>query len=214
MPISKIPQQVRNAFIATEDRNFYQHHGLDFGGHRARRDLRLPGRPLPRRSTITQQLARALFLSNEVSMSRKIQEALLALEIERNYTKDKYPRALSQHHLFRRGRVRDRGGGAYVFRHSVDKSPRASGAAGRPPRCAVRLLPVRKLGTGPRSAAHVLDRMVASGFVTPARPPRRRKEPLGLVERARRGAAVVQISLLHHVRYPRARADLRLAHGL
>jgi penicillin-binding protein 1A len=88
VPIGRIPQVVRRAFIATEDRNFYVHHGVDFGGiaraaYADYRHDRFQGA-----STITQQLARALFLSNEVSLSRKVQEALLAIEIERQYTKD------------------------------------------------------------------------------------------------------------------------------
>ena len=86
--IDKIPVFVRNAFVATEDRNFYHHHGVDLGGiaraaYADWRHERFQGA-----STITQQLARALFLSNEVSISRKVQEALLAIEIERYYTKD------------------------------------------------------------------------------------------------------------------------------
>ena len=79
---------MRDAFIATEDRDFYQHHGVDFGGiaRAALADYR--HQQFQGASTITQQLARRLFLSNEVSISRKIQEALLAIEIERYYTKD------------------------------------------------------------------------------------------------------------------------------
>ncbi|MDB5028719.1 MAG: pbpA4, partial [Candidatus Eremiobacteraeota bacterium] len=86
--IDQVPVTVRNAFIATEDAHFYQHHGVDFGGiaRAALADYR--HQQFQGASTITQQLARGLFLSNEVSYSRKIQEALLAIEIERYYTKD------------------------------------------------------------------------------------------------------------------------------
>ncbi len=86
--IDRIPVRVRNAFIATEDAHFYQHHGVDFTGiaRAALADYR--HQQFQGASTITQQLARRLFLSNEVSISRKIQEALLAIEIERYYTKD------------------------------------------------------------------------------------------------------------------------------
>src|SRR6202049_1983265 len=79
--IAKVPQQVRYCFVATEDRNFYKHHGIDFFGiiRAAWADYRHDR--FQGASTITQQLARKLFLSNEVSISRKIQEALLAIEI-------------------------------------------------------------------------------------------------------------------------------------
>ena len=65
--IDHIPVTVRNAFIATEDAHFYQHHGVDFGGiaRAALADYR--HQQLQGASTITQQLARGLFLSNEVS---------------------------------------------------------------------------------------------------------------------------------------------------
>jgi len=88
LPIGKIPQRVRNAFIANEDHNFYKHHGVDFAGITRAAIADYRHEQLQGASTITQQLARALFLSNERSISRKIQEALLAFEIERYYTKD------------------------------------------------------------------------------------------------------------------------------
>ncbi|GAC1529813.1 MAG: PBP1A family penicillin-binding protein [Vulcanimicrobiaceae bacterium] len=88
VPIGKIPVRVRNAFIANEDHNFYKHHGVDFAGIARAALADYQHKQLQGASTITQQLARALFLSNERSISRKIQEALLAFEIERFYTKD------------------------------------------------------------------------------------------------------------------------------
>ena len=88
IPISSVPQIVRDAFVATEDRNFYRHHGVDFYGIARAAFADYRHEEFQGASTITQQLARALFLSNEVSLSRKVQEALLALEIERYYTKD------------------------------------------------------------------------------------------------------------------------------
>lgn len=88
VPIGKIPQRVRNAFIANEDHNFYKHHGVDFAGIARAALADYQHKQFQGASTITQQLARALFLSNERSISRKVQEALLAFEIERYYTKD------------------------------------------------------------------------------------------------------------------------------
>ena len=64
------------------------HHGVDFGGIVRAGYADLTHQEFQGASTITQQLARALFLTNEVSISRKVQEALLAMEIERYYTKD------------------------------------------------------------------------------------------------------------------------------
>jgi len=89
VPVAKIPATVKDAFIANEDHNFYTHHGVDFTGIvRAAVDDFVTHKQFQGASTITQQLARRLFLNDRVELSRKIQEALLAMEIERYYTKD------------------------------------------------------------------------------------------------------------------------------
>ena len=88
LPIDRIPNRVRDAFIATEDAHYYQHHGVDFAGIARAAIADYRHQRFQGASTITQQLARRLFLTNEVSAARKIQEALLAIEIERYYTKD------------------------------------------------------------------------------------------------------------------------------
>src|ERR1700736_5316199 len=88
VPITQIPQVMREAMVATEDERFYTHRGFDIRGiMRAalanyRHDEITQGA-----STITQQLARKLFLNDRQTMTRKIQEALLAIEIERYYSK-------------------------------------------------------------------------------------------------------------------------------
>src|SRR5580700_9956636 len=88
VPISRIPTVVRDAFIANEDHNFYRHHGVDVGGIVRATFADLTHQQLQGASTITQQLARRLFLTDQVSIARKVQEALLAIEIERYYTKN------------------------------------------------------------------------------------------------------------------------------
>src|SRR6201996_7589877 len=93
LPIQAIPKLVTNAFVAAEDKNFYQHPGIDFTGM-ARAGLFYlenygSGRRPQGASTITQQVAKNFLLTNEVSFERKIKEALLALRIEKTYSKDK-----------------------------------------------------------------------------------------------------------------------------
>lgn len=93
LPIQAVPKLVISAFLAAEDKNFYEHGGLDFTGiARAGvnyvQNLGSNRRPQGA-STITQQVAKNFLLTNEVSMTRKIKEALLALKIERTYSKDK-----------------------------------------------------------------------------------------------------------------------------
>ncbi len=92
VPIDRIPQRVIDAFLAAEDKNFYTHPGLDFMGL-ARAVLTNvenmgQGRRPVGASTITQQVAKNFLIGNEVSVARKIREAVLAFRIEQAYTKD------------------------------------------------------------------------------------------------------------------------------
>ena len=93
IPIQAVPKMVINAFLAAEDRNFYEHNGLDFGGIIRAGVLYLQtygsGRRPQGASTITQQVAKNFLLTNEISLQRKIKEALLSLKIERAYSKEK-----------------------------------------------------------------------------------------------------------------------------
>ncbi len=169
VPIARMPPLVRDAFIANEDHNFYQHHGVDFGGIVRAAFADLTHQQFQGASTITQQLARRLFLNDQVSISRKVQEALLAIEIERYYTKDEIlERYLNIIYL---------GAGAYgveaaahtYFGRGVDKLTLAQAAmlAG-----SSRRRPTTRRSSNLELARdaqrHVLDRMVESGFVTAA----------------------------------------------
>ncbi|MDQ0338911.1 penicillin-binding protein 2A [Caldalkalibacillus uzonensis] len=89
VPIEEIPDMVRSAFIAVEDQRFYEHNGVDIRGI-ARAFFRnlLAGGTVEGGSTITQQLAKNVFLSHERTYMRKLQEALIAINLERRYTKD------------------------------------------------------------------------------------------------------------------------------
>ncbi len=91
VPIDAIPDQVKQAFISAEDKNFYSHPGIDvFGIARAViTDLRDWGRRPQGASTITQQVARNFLLSNERTMTRKLREMVLAMRIDSTFPKDK-----------------------------------------------------------------------------------------------------------------------------
>ncbi|MBI3539424.1 MAG: PBP1A family penicillin-binding protein, partial [Candidatus Eisenbacteria bacterium] len=88
VPLRGIPRHLVNATIATEDRNFYQHWGIDLWGiaRAAVTDL-VHLKIKEGGSTITQLLARNVFLTHERTWTRKLKEDALAIEIERNYTK-------------------------------------------------------------------------------------------------------------------------------
>jgi penicillin-binding protein 1A len=182
VPISRIPPVVRDAFIANEDHNFYQHHGVDFGGIVRAGYADLTHQEFQGASTITQQLARRLFLTDEVSMSRKVQEALLAIEIERFYTKDEIlERYLNIIYL---------GAGAYgvdaaartYFGRSIDNVTLAqaamlAGVVAAPSDYS----PFSNIELARDREKHVLGRMVESGFITRSQADDAYDGPLGLI---------------------------------
>jgi penicillin-binding protein 1A len=86
---SEIPQLLIKAILTTEDRSFYSHNGVCLRGifRAIYKDL-IAGRYVEGASTITQQLAKTLFLTNKKKISRKIKEAILAFQLERTYSKN------------------------------------------------------------------------------------------------------------------------------
>ena len=93
VPYSSIPQNVINAFLSAEDKNFFSHPGVDAKGvlRAVINNIKnvLSSRRLEGASTITQQVAKNFLLTNEVSLNRKLKEAILAFRIERALTKER-----------------------------------------------------------------------------------------------------------------------------
>ncbi len=181
-PIDRIPPVVREAFIANEDHNFYHHHGVDFMGiARAALSNATHHRLEQGASTITQQLARGLFLTDKQTLSRKVQEALLAMEIERYYTKDEIlERYLNLIYL---------GSGAYgvdaaahtYFARPVQKltlaqSAMLAGLVAAPSDYS----PYVNRTLARERQRHVLDRMVESGYISQEQADRAYDGPLEL----------------------------------
>ena len=87
--LDKIPKELQNAFICTEDKHFYSHHGFDLQRtFKAAAINLIKMRKAQGGSTLTQQLARNAFLSLEKTFMRKIKEAIITIELERTYSKD------------------------------------------------------------------------------------------------------------------------------
>ncbi len=93
VPVGSMPKRVKQAFIAAEDQDFFQHIGIDFKGIARAFTVNIKnlgqGRRLVGASTITQQVAKNMLLTNEVSYERKAKEAILAIRIERSLKKDR-----------------------------------------------------------------------------------------------------------------------------
>lgn len=88
IPFNEIPQVVKDATIVSEDKDFYSHRGLDFEAILRAVWLNLTSDSLQGGSTITQQFVKKSILTSERTFGRKIKEAILALELERKYSKD------------------------------------------------------------------------------------------------------------------------------
>lgn len=93
VPINAIPDRIIHAFLSAEDKNFYEHDGLDYGGlaramvRNVKVKLTGSNKRLIGASTITQQVAKNFLLTNERKIDRKVKEAVLARRIERAFTK-------------------------------------------------------------------------------------------------------------------------------
>src|SRR4051812_11730531 len=106
LPYDQIPAEMRAALISTEDRRFRSHIGIDpIGLVRAVGSALIEGHRVRATSTITQQLARNIFLTNKRDYARKVKEAILALALERKFSKDQILELYLNREYF--------GGGAY-----------------------------------------------------------------------------------------------------
>lgn len=170
LTLDQIPPQMAEAFIASEDADFYQHSGVDYAaiGRATLRNVKA-GALVEGASTITQQLARLVFLDQERSFGRKLREALLAQKIERELSKQQIlERYLNLVYL---------GSGAYgvadaawiYFSKPVSKLTLSEIAtiAGLPPAPSV-YSPLVDLDAARQRRDLVLGRMVKSGYLTAA----------------------------------------------
>ena len=188
VPIDAIPKRIIDAFVSAEDKNFYSHHGIDplsilraavtdVGRLRANR------RPIGA-STITQQVAKNMLLSNEVSLARKIKEALLATRIEAAMPKERILELyLNEIYL---------GSGAYgvaaaaltYFDKSLDDLSLGEAAfLGGLPKAPNRYNPAHFPEAAKARRDWVLDRMVEDGFATRGAADAAEAEPIVLHRR-------------------------------
>ena len=188
IPIQAVPKLVINAFLAAEDKNFYEHGGLDFIGI-ARAAFNYAqnfgsNRHPQGASTITQQVAKNFLLSNEVSFSRKIKEALLALKIERTYSKDKILELYLNEIYLGLGAYGIAAASLVYFDKSVHELTIADAAyLAALPKAPNNYNPFRQRDRAIERRNWVIDRMVESGFVKLADGEKAKKQPLNVTQR-------------------------------
>jgi penicillin-binding protein 1A len=188
LPIQAIPKRVVNAFLAAEDKNFYEHGGLDFSGIIRAGVLYAQNMGTNRRpqgaSTITQQVAKNFLLTNEVSFERKIKEALLSLKIERTYSKDHILELYLNEIYLGFSAYGVAAASLLYFDKSVHELSVAEAAyLAALPKAPSQLHPFRQRDRAVERRNYVIDRMVETGYITAAEGETAKKEPLNITPR-------------------------------
>jgi len=170
LPLKELPSYVPQAFIAIEDRRFYEHYGVDPWGIARAAVANILHRGLAQgASTITQQLAKNLFLTQERTVHRKLQEMLLALWLERKFSKTQILELYLNRVYF--------GSGAYGIEQASQRYFGKSAKQISLPEAALlaglvkspsRLAPTRNFDGAEHRAQTVLAAMTDVGFITPA----------------------------------------------
>ncbi len=185
VPVSSMPKLLINAFIAAEDQNFWEHKGVDLQGIARAIKVNLESymsggrRRAEGASTITQQVAKNFFLSSQRSYTRKLTEAILAIRIERAYSKEKILELyLNEIYLGERS-YGVAAAAQYYFNkelHDLDVEEVAYLAA--LPKAPNNYNPVRNREKATARRNYVIGRMAEDGYVTAQQAEEAKKKPL------------------------------------
>jgi penicillin-binding protein 1A len=183
VPIEAIPKRVVKAFLAAEDKNFYSHPGVDFlsiarAGITDALHYGQNRRPVGA-STITQQVAKNFLLTNEVSLARKIKEAILAFRIERAFSKDHILELYLNEIYLGQGSYGVAAAALNYFDKSLDQLTIAEAAfLGGLPKAPNNYNPARFPEAAKARRDWVIDRMAEDGYVSAADAAAAKREPL------------------------------------
>ena len=189
LPLQALPKRVINAFLAAEDKNFYEHGGIDFTGMARAALVYAQNYGSNRRpqgaSTITQQVAKNFLLTNEVSFTRKIKEALLAMRIERTYSKEKILELYLNEIYLGLGAYGIAAASLVYFDKSVNELTIAEAAyLAALPKAPAQLHPVRNHDRAVERRNYVIDRLAENGWIKASEAAAARKEPLVVTSRS------------------------------
>jgi penicillin-binding protein 1A len=189
LPIQAVPKLVINAFLAAEDKNFYEHGGIDYSGMARAAILYAQNYGSGRRpqgaSTITQQVAKNFFFTNEVSFSRKIKEALLAMRLEQAYSKDKILELYLNEIYLGLGAYGIAAASLVYFDKSVNELTIAEASfLAALPKAPGALHPVRNHDRAVERRNYVIDRLQENGWIKASDADKARKDPLVVAGRS------------------------------
>jgi penicillin-binding protein 1A len=188
IPIQAVPKLVTHAFVAAEDKNFYEHGGIDFSGIVRAATLYIQqygsGRRPQGASTITQQVAKNFLLTNELSFSRKIKEALLAMKIERAFSKERILELYLNEIYLGMGAYGVAAASLLYFDKSVHELSVAEAAyLAALPKAPNNYHPFRQRERALERRNYVLDRMAEDHYITAQEAEKAKKEPLKITLR-------------------------------
>jgi penicillin-binding protein 1A len=185
LPIQAIPDRVKAAFLSAEDKNFYQHNGVDFQGLIRAVFLNLQNIGSGRRpmgaSTITQQVAKNFLLTADQTIDRKVKEAVLAFRIEQAYSKDKILELYLNEIFFGLNSYGLASASLTYFDKPVTELSIAEAAyLASLPKGPSNYHPFRHPDAALERRNWVIDRMVENGYVTQEDGEKAKKSPLGV----------------------------------
>lgn len=188
LPIQAIPDRVKAAFLSAEDKNFYNHPGVDVYGLARAVLVNLQNFGSGRRpvgaSTITQQVAKNFLLSADQTMDRKVKEAILSFRIEQTYSKDKILELYLNEIFFGMNAYGIAGAALTYFDKSVTELTIAETAyLASLPKGPSNYHPFRHPEAALERRNWVIDRMVENGFVAHDDGEEAKKQPLGVTLR-------------------------------
>src|ERR1051325_5847217 len=183
----QIPQVLKDAIVSVEDQNFYEHWGIDFYGI-ARAGIKnlMAGRIVEGGSTLTQQLSKNLFLTPERSLRRKVQEAMLAIQIERNYTKQQILTMYCNQHFMGHGQYGFAAAAEFYFGKNLkDLTIEEAALLAALPRSPINYSPINHPDRALMRRNYAIDRMVAEKKITVAQGEEAKSHPIKLAEKQR-----------------------------
>jgi len=185
-PIDTLPDHFIKAVLATEDRRFFEHFGIDFTGLvRAMIENARAGGVVQGGSTITQQLAKNVFLTNERTLERKIKEAFLSLWLEYNLSKKEILKLYLDRAYMGGGAFGAAAASEFYFNKSVrDVSLAEAAMMAGLYKAPTKYAPHINLPAARARANEVLTNMVQAGFMTEGQVINARRKPAGVIERA------------------------------
>ncbi len=180
--IDQVPRQVINAILAIEDSKYYEHKGIDYLGiFRAFIKNMQAGRVVQGGSTITQQIAKSLLLSNERTYSRKFKEAILARRISTEFTKDEILEIYLNQSYFGNGSYGiESAAKNYFQKHVWELTTSQIALLAGLPKAPSAYDPTRNPDRAKTRRNLVLERMAADGFITEAEKREAASLPLGI----------------------------------